>query len=365
MIPASNVAKGIAVLAAVALHAGGVIYLWTAPTARIASQAGAAEARIGNSFADMAAGRLVSVPASTLADGTETAHAPRKPPERIKPLDHPVEPAEAIAPERALVRPKRGPTNGTVTSPPTLEAAEPVVAPAEVPKGDLIALSVLRPAEVLQPERLEPDHSERKIAPLKAVSAHLSTPERPLEALDVAAAAPTPERDAAPSTDPAETLKAEDVPGLAPERSVRPPARAKQVTGTVVATPTEAPSRRGNSAEDGRQGSVTGVQMAATSRQGHAKAQGRETGNAAAANYAGLVLQKISSVPRPEFATEATAVVRFQIAPGGNLAALSLDKSSGSGRLDRVALGIVRRAAPFPAPPPGANRDFRIRIGGS
>ncbi|MEL6647438.1 MAG: TonB family protein [Pseudomonadota bacterium] len=46
------------------------------------------------------------------------------------------------------------------------------------------------------------------------------------------------------------------------------------------------------------------------------------------------------------------------------MAGLSVSKSSGSARLDLAALSMVRRAAPFPAPPPGARRNFSINIQG-
>ena len=44
------------------------------------------------------------------------------------------------------------------------------------------------------------------------------------------------------------------------------------------------------------------------------------------------------------------------------LAGLSVARSSGSAALDRAALRVVQRAAPFPAPPAGAQRSFSIKI---
>ena len=52
------------------------------------------------------------------------------------------------------------------------------------------------------------------------------------------------------------------------------------------------------------------------------------------------------------------------VGSGGTLAAISLARSSGSGELDQAALRVIRRAAPFPAPPPSARRNFTIRIQG-
>jgi periplasmic protein TonB len=39
-------------------------------------------------------------------------------------------------------------------------------------------------------------------------------------------------------------------------------------------------------------------------------------------------------------------------------------RSSSHPELDEMALDHVRRAAPFPAPPPGAQRDFRFEFEG-
>ncbi|HEY9219409.1 MAG TPA: energy transducer TonB, partial [Phenylobacterium sp.] len=48
---------------------------------------------------------------------------------------------------------------------------------------------------------------------------------------------------------------------------------------------------------------------------------------------------------------EGEALVRFSVDRDGRLRKLSLDRSSGAGQLDRLALRTVRLAAPFPRPP--------------
>ena len=58
------------------------------------------------------------------------------------------------------------------------------------------------------------------------------------------------------------------------------------------------------------------------------------------------------------------AIVAFRIGPGGGLAGVSLARSSGSARLDEIAVAQVRRAAPFPPPPSGARTSFTVRIKG-
>ena len=75
-------------------------------------------------------------------------------------------------------------------------------------------------------------------------------------------------------------------------------------------------------------------------------------------------MRALSQVRRPRVAAAGTALVAFRVAPTGALAGVSLARSSGSARLDRAALTVVRRAAPFPAPPRGAQRRFSIEIAG-
>ncbi len=64
---------------------------------------------------------------------------------------------------------------------------------------------------------------------------------------------------------------------------------------------------------------------------------------------------------------EGTVFVRFAIDEAGRVLSASIARSSGSASLDQEVLGLVRRASPVPAPPPGAPRDvtapvqFRIR----
>ena len=56
------------------------------------------------------------------------------------------------------------------------------------------------------------------------------------------------------------------------------------------------------------------------------------------------------------------AIVAFAVDAQGALVSLSLTQSSGFPDLDREALDMVRRIAPFPPPPPGAIRSFAAAI---
>ena len=56
------------------------------------------------------------------------------------------------------------------------------------------------------------------------------------------------------------------------------------------------------------------------------------------------------------------AVVVFTIGDKGELASETIALSSGNPEVDRVALEIVRRSAPYPPPPPGGQRTFSPAI---
>lgn len=64
----------------------------------------------------------------------------------------------------------------------------------------------------------------------------------------------------------------------------------------------------------------------------------------------------------PRHASPGVAIIKFRVDKEGNLVSERIDKSSGSSKLDKAALKIVRRAFPY-KPPPGAERiTYRIPI---
>ncbi|WP_394705868.1 energy transducer TonB [uncultured Hyphomonas sp.] len=90
-----------------------------------------------------------------------------------------------------------------------------------------------------------------------------------------------------------------------------------------------------------------------------------DAGDAASTNYAGLVMLHLSKVRRPRASSPGSAFVSFTIGFQGQLEELRIVKSSRSARFDRDAMKVVRRATPFPVPPPGVNRSFSVEIEGS
>jgi protein TonB len=172
---------------------------------------------------------------------------------------------------------------------------------------------------------------------------------------------------------PLEVIEAQPEVEVGVQVSRRPQARPREIE-EAAARPSPAPERRetrsrsrqGNTAtRDATRGSVVGTEAATATQQGRDTARrSDDQGNAAASNYPGEVMRHLARVPRPRAASRGAALVQFSIAAGGGLASVGLARSSGSSRLDRAALTVIERAAPFPAPPAGAQRRFSVRIEG-
>lgn len=121
-------------------------------------------------------------------------------------------------------------------------------------------------------------------------------------------------------------------------------------------------ARQGQANRNAQAGRADGQAQAnrPNARQGNQGA--RNAGNAAASNYPGKVYAKIRRTRQRAAGGRGTVRVRFAIGGNGGLAGVSVASSSGSAAVDRAAVDHIRRAAPFPAPPPGAQRRFVIPI---
>lgn len=85
----------------------------------------------------------------------------------------------------------------------------------------------------------------------------------------------------------------------------------------------------------------------------------------AAAAYRGIVAARLArNKPSGAVARIAngTALVAFRISSSGTATGVRLVRSAGHGALDRAAVATVRRASPFPPPPPGARRSYRVPV---
>lgn len=312
-------AKSAAVALALAIHGAAMMQFSSKMTVEMDSSAGAAQAMIGSSFEDMSVGTLAATQTEELTETVEpepdttppTELTRTEPPEPTPPVETP--PLEAIKP----------PAEATPLAEQT---------PLETPAPDALALTpTVTQAKPPEPQPLAPPKPKPEtLKPVKQVET-------------VKAAQPEPEK----------TVKAVE--------PVKPP-KKPVVKKPVKAKPKAAP--KGNAKQNNTKGSATGTQAAKAKTQGTKTGKATASGNAAVSNYPGKVMRKISRVSRPRSTTRGSVVVAFTIASSGGLSGLSVAKSSGNAKLDQLALGVIRKAAPFPKPPAGARRSFSITIKG-
>ena len=336
-IPMSRLATVSAIALAVAAHAVVVRGLYSEPEILLEGSAGAAEARIGSYFEDVSQGTLTPEDAEELAEET--------PPEEI-PQDQP-EPVE------------------------TAEVAEP--APIEPPVEVPVETPVETPVDT-QPLTAQIPQTPDGMIPLAPQPELVETQPEPLPEVlpDVTelAEAPPPEPRTAETPEVTEVLEAEAEPTLA-ESSKRPMLRDPQLETPVRPDPKPAPKpkpkvaqKQGNTQQkiEATAGASDGKATAQATTKGQGGGKTREAGNARASNYPGQVYRKLSRVRKPKVRGRGSVTVRFSVTGSGGLGGLSVARSSGSAEIDQAALSMVRRAAPFPNPPSGAQRDFRIPI---
>ncbi|MFX0541401.1 TonB family protein [Roseovarius sp. S4756] len=242
---------------------------------------------------------------------------------------------------------------GTLTAARATEPAE-ALPPAEVtPRAALTPA----PQAALQPQRGEPVAAEP--APSPEVMPH--TVEMPAPDVPAPAKAVRPAKEASHAV--AKSLR----PKLRTPEFEAANARARaapQAKPKPELQQQAQPAPRGNAEQNAAKGTASGMERAKAATSGAGAQKPQAAGNAAASNYPGVVMAKISRVARPRSTSRGTAVVNFSVAAGGGLAGLDIASSSGSSQLDNAALQMIRRAAPFPAPPPGAQRSFTISIKG-
>jgi len=291
----------------VALHLGALALVPGHEAPDVEGGAASVEpAQIGDSFRDIAQGSVAARPAlppDTLAP-TRPEDGPPEPAATAAPVPQPVAAAPAPAPSLVVPRPSLA-TAATITAEPARLAE--TTAAAERPE--------LRPIEAVPPDR---------------VVAALEPPEVTTAAADTPRPAPRPDR----------TARA---PG-----SPEPPAKH-----AATAPGAERAERRGE--DDGAE------TAAAAPRTAPAAPARADQGTAAASSYPGIVMRQLTRTPRPQAGRRGAAVVGFELGPGGELRHVMILRSSGHAAIDEAALEHVRRAAPFPAPPQGAERRFQVR----
>jgi protein TonB len=381
-VPHSHLAGILALVLALGLHAAFALQNQTNPV----EQAGGntALAAQGNSFANMAAGVetpqeaeaetpvAVATPVQDLAktqalqpvQPPKTTVAKPIPVQRPKPVEmvKPVTPIEAVAGGVPLVQAALEVPAEPQQTPSLLAQAEPETAVAAPPEVAAVAPSV-EALEVVKPavEQAPAPSVTKDVVP---VQEPIPTPEPAVAADPVATTQPGPVE---AKVQPPEPQSPPVTQSLRPPERPAPPEpekpRPAQTKPAPKPTQKSNPKPRGNGEVNATRGVATSTRSQpggqAQTTGGSAKVQG----NAAASNYAGLVMRRIQRAKR-RADVRGEALVRFSITAGGGVASLSLARSSGSGKLDGIALAQVRRAAPFPPPPPGARTSFTVRIKG-
>lgn len=156
---------------------------------------------------------------------------------------------------------------------------------------------------------------------------------------------------------PAETITAMKEPRPAPKPIPKPKQQPKPVKKKPVSA-----QKSANSTVDAKAGSQQGKATAKAAPSGNAQAKSAKTGSAAASNYPGKVYSKIARTRQRSTGGRGVAHVSFQITPSGQVAGVSVSRSSGNSSVDRAAVAHVKRASPFPKPPAGARTSFVIPI---
>ena len=270
-----------------------------------------AQARLGNSFQDIASGSATAAPVPDAEGPVSVLHdaflAPNPPVAQTPPV---VAAAAAPSPAGEVIA-DAGAMDVTPTDPDT-----------RLPQAPLERVMPVTPTETITGD--EP----------VTVSAAIGDTVRPR---------PRPEpQDEAPAPITRRERAREPHEETAPSEHASPPA----------ASP--------GAAETERRGVAEGVDEGASDDNGAGNSTVAEAGNAAASNYPGVVMRKINRTRKPRVGAAGTAVVGFEIAPDGGLSSVSILRSSGEAAIDQAALDHLRRAAPFAAPPPGAGRRFQV-----
>lgn len=354
MIPHSRIAAVLAAVTALSAHAAGLSGFGAENAIEIEGGGTVDEAALGASFADMVAGTVKPSVAREAPQPTPEDVQETPPEEALEPVEQaaPVEPQQTAKP--APVKPVE------VAKPAAVQpvAQRPVDQPAVVPIAAVTAPQD-KPIEPVDLAMAPPPDAQITSAPLSEAV------REPKVAKPVEVSKPLETE--APTEQEQEVLPADA--RLAAIRPVARPEQARPVKQKPRKTKPEQPkpslaAKAGNSQQNAKKGTETGAKPKGAANASRATSNSKSGGNAAASNYAGVVKRKIHRARRKSVNVRGAARVTFRIADSGALASISISRSSGSNRLDKVALTQVRSAAPFPKPPAGARRQYSVEIKG-
>lgn len=307
---------GTALLASFGIHLAGFTMM-PAPDVQIEGGAQMQLAMLGNSFEDVSAGTVSPMATENVAETVDEAE--------------PMQPAPPEVREPVTVSEPMQTPPPTVTASAVVESLSNPVVP--MPTAPAIPVSSL----ALQPTVAATS------APPETVTA--LAPAKPLETLT--AEAPVEVQQATPNTRRPVTRPAKPT-------TTRPKPTTPRRTRTATVPPKP---QGGQAARRGQADGTTTGQAASSSRQG---TRSTAAGNAAASNYPGLVMRKISRIRKERAGARGKATVGFKISASGAATSVRILRSSGSAKVDRVAIRHIQRASPFPRPPKGARRSFSV-----
>ena len=205
-----------------------------------------------------------------------------------------------------------------------------------------------------QQQSVEPDRQAQKAVPeTLSVSSAAPSVTGAVPAKPNLAIAQTPR-----SLEKPEAQKPIAEPVTAPKT---PPVQKPEPEKTKTA---ETPAKAGNAEQDRKKGAATGKTAKGAATAQSATRTASAQGNAEASNYAGEVKRRILRARRKSVNIKGSVLITFRIADNGTLQSAQVSRSSGSKRLDQVALAQIRAAAPFPVPPPSARRQYTLEIKG-
>lgn len=239
----------------------------------------------------------------------------------------------------------------------------PLRAPVEPALPPLALMTTTQPARtavLTQPELPKPVEAkapvvERQPEPVKKLEPEIKSKAQPVKK-------PEPVAKVKPKPEKLKEVRAQK-PTVAKQKVVakvssKEPA-AKTETSKVKSA--KAAGKAGSGKADSRKGAADGAEKGQATSKSAGKSAGK-TGNATASNYPGLVQRKIARTRKKSGSGKGNVVISFSITTSGGLGSVSVARSSGTSSVDAAALDHVRRSAPFPAPPAGAQTRFQIPV---
>ena len=278
----------------------------------------------------------------------------------------PTETAAPVTAEQVVAQPSlpavlaAAPTTALAPStvPPAPPVVEEAVSPAEIAAAAPVVAEALPPQETpVNPPAETAEPLMAQTEPVETIKAQEDDPEL---AYDIDAPVP------APSPWKTEPLPQDQVAARKAEERAKPkPVEQRQVVKRSSA------GSSGQSNRDARKGVASGTANTGASQAAEARAGNSGNGEAEMANYAGRLRAKLRrSVASERYyrgvgRLQSTVVVNVKLNRSGSIAALSLGKSSGNGKVDAIVLQRARAAGPFgafPASYRGASHNFSLPI---